>query len=88
MAETARRTRELAGVAPDAIPFDALIEAQQPVILRGLARDWPLVRHASEGAAEAIAYLKHFDGGRLVTGSIKPNSAKAANIGPPISSPT
>ena len=68
MAETARRTRELAGVAPDAIPFDALIEAQQPVILRGLARDWPLVRHARQGAAEAIAYLKHFDGGRLVTG--------------------
>src|SRR3569833_2845641 len=68
MAEAARRTRELTGVAPDAIPFDALVEAQQPVVLRGLARDWPLVRRAGQGPAEAISYLKGFDSGRLVTG--------------------
>src|SRR5947208_8292360 len=68
MAEAARRTRELAGVTPGAIPFDALTEAQQPVILRGLVRDWPLVRRARKGAAEGIAYLKAFDSGRPVTG--------------------
>src|SRR3954467_1590080 len=68
MAEAPRRTREMKGVAPDAIPFDALVEAQQPVILRGLARDWPLVRRALQGPAEAIAYLKGFDSGRPVTG--------------------
>src|SRR3954469_18816056 len=68
MARVAHTTREMTGVAPDAIPFEALIEAQQPVILRGVARDWPLVRKAAKGAAEAIACLKTFDAGRPVIG--------------------
>ena len=34
MAEPLRRTRELTGIAPDAIPFDALIAEDRPAILR------------------------------------------------------
>ncbi len=63
-----RRTRVIEGVAPDAIPFDALMAGEQPAILKGVARDWPLVRHGREGPEAAIAYLKRFDGGRPVTG--------------------
>lgn len=61
------RTRVLTGIAPDAIPYAALLEAQQPAILKGVARDWPLVRAGLESANEAIAYLKSFDGGHPVT---------------------
>jgi hypothetical protein len=59
--------RRLSGVAPDAIPFDALIEAQQPVVMEGLAEDWPLVACGREGPAAAADYLKRFAGDRPVT---------------------
>jgi hypothetical protein len=61
------RTQVLTGIAPDAIPYAELLEAQQPAILRGIARDWPLVHAGQESPAQAIAYLKGFDGGRPVT---------------------
>src|SRR5262245_707496 len=61
-----RKTREIAGVAPDAIPYGELLAAGQPAILRGVARDWPLVRHGLESAASAADYLKKFSGARAV----------------------
>jgi len=64
MLEAVRRTRELSGVAPDAIPFDALIAEDRPAIIRGVTRDWPLVGAGREGPEAAIAYLKRFDVGR------------------------
>ncbi len=66
MAAGAGAVRVMEGVAPDRIPYDALIEGQQPVVLRGVARDWPLVRRGLESPASAIAYLKSFYGGRPV----------------------
>lgn len=68
MVEIAKRTPVIEGVAPDRIPFDALIEEQQPAILKGLARDWPLVRRGREGADETIGYLKSFYRGKPVVG--------------------
>jgi hypothetical protein len=62
----------LRGVAPDAVPYDALLEAQQPVVLEGLARDWPLVARGREGPAAAAADLKQFAGDRPVTGFTGP----------------
>ncbi|UYY60241.1 cupin-like domain-containing protein [Sphingomonas sp. S2-65] len=56
------------GVAPDAIPFDRLMNEQQPTILRGVASDWPLVREGSGSAQNALAYLRGFDAGRPVVG--------------------
>lgn len=66
MAITAR-TRELTGIAPDAIPYAELLAAQQPVILKGVAGDWPLVRAGLDSATSAAAYLKSFDAGHPVT---------------------
>lgn len=63
-----RSTQVIEDVAPDAIPFDILMEAQRPAILKGLARDWPLVRAGAEGPASAIAYLKRFDRGQPIVG--------------------
>ena len=68
MPRPANRVRELTGVAPDRIPLDELLAAQQPVVLKGLAADWPLVARGREGPESAIAYLKSFDGGKPVVG--------------------
>ena len=59
--------RRLSGVAPDAIPFDALIEAQQPVVMEGLAGDWPLVACVSEAPEAAADDLKRCAGDRPVS---------------------
>lgn len=59
--------RRLAGVARDAVPFDRLIEERQPVVLEGLARDWPLVAQGRAGSAQAAAYLKRFASDHPVT---------------------
>jgi hypothetical protein len=66
MTSIARRTRELVGAAPEA-DLDALVAAGEPVIFKGLAHDLPLVRLGLEGPDRAIAHLKSFDAGRLVT---------------------
>jgi hypothetical protein len=72
MSLTAPSVRRLPGVAPGAVPFDELIEAQQPVVLEGLARDWPLVASGREGPAAAAEYLQRFAGERPVTAFIGP----------------
>lgn len=68
MEHIARRTRVIEGIAPDAVPYDELMAAEQPAILKGLARNWPLVRTRS--AAEAVAYLKSFYKGQRVVAFI------------------
>lgn len=68
MVEIAAKTRVLHGIAPDAIPFDDLMAGQKPVVLKGLARDWPLAREGRSSPAAAMAYLKGFYQGRPVTG--------------------
>ena len=68
MGQVTRRTREVAGVAPDAIPYDELMAAEQPAVLKGLARNWPLAQKGSP--AEAADYLKTFYQGRPVTAFI------------------
>ena len=70
MARITARTEELTGIAPDAIPFDELIARQRPVILKGVARDWPLVRHGLHSPLEAIRYLTSFYQGQPIVGYV------------------
>ena len=67
MAAIERRTRVIEGLAPDAIPYAELMAGDRPAILKGVARDWPLVRLGLEAPQAAIDALKGFDGGRPVT---------------------
>jgi hypothetical protein len=60
MVALTRKTRVIAGVSPEGIPFDELVDTNEPAILKGLASDWPLVRHGRESAGSAVAYLKRF----------------------------
>lgn len=72
MSVAAPPVRCLAGVSQDAIPFAELIEAQQPVVLKGLARGWPLVARGFEGPRETADYLKQFAGERPITAFVGP----------------
>jgi len=51
--------REIKGVDPGAIP-DSLLCSTEPIVLRGLAADWPLVQAGRESAQAASAYLQRF----------------------------
>jgi hypothetical protein len=55
----AERIREVAGVDPRALP-DEVLESIEPLVLRGLASDWPLVRAGLESQASATTYLRRF----------------------------
>ncbi|MFD1035005.1 cupin-like domain-containing protein [Sphingomonas hankookensis] len=63
-----RPVRAIEGAGADDLSPAALVAANEPVILRGLAADWPLVAAGRDGVAAAMAYLKRFDGGRPVVG--------------------
>ncbi|WP_333571560.1 cupin-like domain-containing protein [Sphingomonas sp.] len=66
LAGSAPAVRVVERVSPDAIPFDQLMAEQQPVVLKGIAAQWPLVRAGLESADAAMALLQHFDAGRPV----------------------
>ena len=55
--------RTLEGLQPDALPLAALVSAGEPVVLRGIARDWALVQAGLRSPQEALAYLRGFDAG-------------------------
>jgi hypothetical protein len=62
-----RRTRVIEAADARTLPVADLIAEGRPTILRGIARDVPLVAAGLEGPGSAIAWLKQFDGGRPVT---------------------
>ena len=59
MLPVAESIREVAGLAPDALP-DEVLGSPEPLVLRGLVGQWPMVRAGRESAAAAIAYLNDF----------------------------
>jgi hypothetical protein len=63
---TSRTTRILDKTSPNQVPFDRLMAEQQPTVLKGLAREWPLVREGLASPAAAMSYLKSFYQGRPV----------------------
>ncbi|NZA28402.1 cupin-like domain-containing protein [Luteimonas sp. SJ-92] len=57
---------ERAGCRPDALPLDELLEGGRPVVLRGLVRDWELVKQGRGSAEASVRYLTGFYNGRPV----------------------
>jgi hypothetical protein len=56
------------------IDLPALIAAGEPVILKGVGRDLPLVRHGLQSADAALDYILSFYGGRQVAAFTGPAS--------------
>jgi hypothetical protein len=55
--------RILEGIDPAGLPLAALVEAGEPVVLRGIASGWPLVQAGLGSARDAMAYLCSVDAG-------------------------
>ena len=59
MSRNAEHIREVSGVDPRALP-DEVLASTEPLLLRGLAAGWPMVRAALDSQASAVAYLRRF----------------------------
>jgi hypothetical protein len=56
--------RELTGLAPTALPVE-LMRSPEPLVLRGLVRDWPAVQSNAQPGG-VLAYLRSLDAGSTV----------------------
>lgn len=56
----ARAIDERADIDPRALPDDVLLSGE-PVVLRGVVSDWPMVKAARESTEAAVAYLRTFE---------------------------
>lgn len=63
--------REIRGADPRALPA-AVLDGFEPVVLRGLVADWPLVQAGLSGADAASAYLLRFYRGAPVRALVGP----------------
>ncbi|NNG13064.1 MAG: cupin-like domain-containing protein [Halobacteria archaeon] len=54
---------------------DEILASDQPQVLRGLAADWPAVKHGLESADRVVDYLQGFDSGNVVTAMYAPPEA-------------
>jgi hypothetical protein len=59
MLATAKKIPEITGVDPRALPDDVLLSTQ-PVVLKGLVADWPMVRAGLESNRSAASYIRKF----------------------------
>src|SRR5690554_4804854 len=66
MIDVKRKTKTLEGCRLDSIPFDDMLAASEPVILKGLVREWDLVQKGLESNVAAMDYLKSFYNGLTV----------------------
>jgi hypothetical protein len=61
----------------DAARFrEEIVPLGQPAVLRGIAGDWPLVRHFRRSPEALVDYLTGLDSGALVTTAIAPPEVK------------
>lgn len=65
------RADEISGTGLDSMPED-VVRSGRPMILRGVAGDWPFVRAALQSDQAAAAYLDRFYNGRPVNAVIAP----------------
>lgn len=66
MLKACQKVNELSGCDPSHIP-DSVYQAKQPVILRQLVVDWPIVKAGIQSNDDADQYLRRFYSGRPVT---------------------
>jgi hypothetical protein len=59
MPQSADRIEEIAGVDPRALP-GSVLDSTRPLVLRGLAAHWPVVKAGLEGPRAAVDYLLRY----------------------------
>jgi hypothetical protein len=53
-----QKVKVLEGITPDSIPFDELFAEEQPVVLKGLVKDWPLVKAGKQSPDKVMQQLE------------------------------
>ncbi len=66
MVDVAGKIRVLDESRLDDLPLDDLLASGQPVVFKGLVRDWPVVRAGQRSDQDAIEYLRSFYNGKPV----------------------
>jgi hypothetical protein len=59
----------LEGCERDRLPLEQLLAAGKPAVLKGLVRDWGLVRAGLRSITDAMDYLRSFDNGKTLSAS-------------------
>ncbi|NJM49532.1 MAG: cupin-like domain-containing protein [Sphingomonadales bacterium] len=67
---TQNKTKQVTGLKAADICFSDWLEAGHPVIFKGAADDWPLLKAGQQSRQDAAAYLKHHYHGRPITGFV------------------
>ena len=52
--------KEIRGISPHEMP-DEILRSTQPLLLKGLVGDWPMVQAAKKSARDADLYLRQFN---------------------------
>ena len=60
------KVQEIEGCFPGRLPEEVLLSTQ-PLVMRGLVADWPMVKAAKKSSDDALDYLGQFDSGRPLT---------------------
>src|SRR5687767_694261 len=60
MTRITAQIRALEGCRPEQFPLQALLEAGEPVVLKGLVNDWGLEQAGLRSTQAAMAYLRSF----------------------------
>ena len=60
MVEIVRKIRVMDGCQPDTLPIPQLLENNEPVVLKGLAKEWGLVAAGKRSPLDAMDYLRSF----------------------------
>ncbi len=77
-----RAMKELHGITRERFERD-VVPAYEPVVLRGVAGDWPLVAQGRAGLAPCLQYLMTFDGGQPVDAVLaRPDATRAFTYKP------
>jgi hypothetical protein len=66
MAITEKKTRAIEGCNGRDVPWQELMTTLEPVVLKGLVNEWPLVKAGRQSPRDAIAYLNSFYNGKTV----------------------
>jgi len=74
MIETLDRVDEISGTGLESMP-EEVVRGGRPMVLRGVASDWPFVRAAVQSDEAAAAYLGRFYNGRPVNTVAAPGEA-------------
>jgi hypothetical protein len=72
MVKVSNEAPVIEGCTPETLPFEDLLAAGRPTVLRGLVRRWGLVEAGLRSVDDAMSYLRSFYNGKVLSASFAP----------------